>query len=224
MLDVIYGLQFVVDHKNTYNIRVANLSLESTVAESYKTDPLDAAVEAAWFKGIVVVAAAGNRGSASDAVKYAPANDPYVISVGGVDDMGTDDQHDDKLADWSSRGLTQDGFDKPEVTAPGAHITSLLAPNSAFKTLCPSCVVSNEYMKIGGTSMAAPMVAGAIALMLQEDPSLTPNEVKGAILETTRSIRAAGDELEVDDAVDEGDDSTANKGLTPNTMRQRDDR
>ena len=68
-------------------------------------------------------------------------------------------------------------------------------------------------MRIGGTSMAAPMVAGAIALMLEEDPSLTPNEVKGAILETTRSIRAAGDELEVDDAVDEGDDSTANKGL-----------
>ena len=107
-----------------------------------------------------------------------------MISVGGVDDMGTDDQHDDKLADWSSRGTTQDGFDKPEVVAPGAHITSLLAPNSAFKSLCPSCVVSNEYMTIGGTSMAAPMVAGAIALMLEEDPSLTPNEVKGAILET----------------------------------------
>ena len=218
VLDVIYGLQFAVDHKNTYNIRVANLSLESTVAESYKTDPLDAAVEAAWFKGIAVVAAAGNRGNDPDAVKYAPANDPYVITVGGVDDMGTDDQHDDKLADWSSRGRTQDGFNKPEVTAPGAQITSLLAPNSEFKRLCSTCIVSNEYMRIGGTSMAAPMVAGAIALMLEEDPSLTPNEIKGAITQTTRSIKAAGNELEADDAVAEGDDSTANQGLKPNTL------
>ena len=81
VLDVIYGLQFVVDNKAAYNIRVVNLSLESTTPGSYKTDPLDAAVEAAWFKGIVVVTAAGNRGTAEDAVSYAPANDPYVIAV-----------------------------------------------------------------------------------------------------------------------------------------------
>lgn len=84
---MIHGLQFAVDHKDDYNIRVVNLSLNSTVAESYKTDPLDAAVEQAWLKGIVVVAAAGNRGAEADAVNYAPANDPYVISVGGVDDQ-----------------------------------------------------------------------------------------------------------------------------------------
>jgi serine protease AprX len=218
VLDVIYGLQFVVDHKDDYDIRVANLSLESTVSESYKTDPLDAAVESAWFNGIVVVAAAGNRGDDSDAVKYAPGNDPYVITVGGVDDMGTDSTHDDRLADWSSRGRTQDGYSKPEVVAPGAHITSLLAPNSDFKSLCPSCIVSGEYMRIGGTSMAAPMVSGAVALMLEENPRLTPNQVKGAILETTRYIRNAGEELEVDDAIDEGDNSTANRGLTPNRI------
>ncbi len=220
VLDVIYGLQFIVDHKDTYNIRVANLSLESTVSESYKTDPLDAAVESAWFKGIVVVAAAGNRGGDSDAVKYAPANDPYVLTVGGVDDMGTDNQYDDKLADWSSRGRTQDGFDKPEVVAPGAHITSLLAPNSEFKKLCPSCVVSNEYMTIGGTSMAAPMVAGAAALMLEENPGLTPDQVKGLIMSTTRNIRAAGDEIEIDDAfaAKSKTKNVANRGLTPNKI------
>ena len=89
LLDVIYGLQFAVDNKDTYNIRVINLSLESSQAQSYKTDPLDAAAEAAWFNGIVVVAAAGNRGTDDDAVDYAPGNDPYVISVGGVDDQGT---------------------------------------------------------------------------------------------------------------------------------------
>src|SRR4051794_35174542 len=101
VLDVIYGIQFAVDHKDDYNIRVLNLSLESTVSESYKTDPLDAAVESAWMKGIVVVAAAGNRGTGADAVKYAPGNDPYVISVGAVDDQGTRSITDDKLATWS---------------------------------------------------------------------------------------------------------------------------
>ena len=119
VLDVIYGIQFAVDHKAEYNIRVLNLSLESTVAESYKTDPLDAAVEAAWFKGIVVVAAAGNRGTGPDAVKYAPGNDPYVISVGAVDDQATRSIFDDRMASWSSRGTTQDGVAKPDVYAPG---------------------------------------------------------------------------------------------------------
>ena len=83
VLDVIYGLQFAVEHQSQFNIRVINLSLDSTTPQSYKTDPLDAAVEAAWMHGIVVVAAAGNRGNASDAVQYSPANDPYVITVGG---------------------------------------------------------------------------------------------------------------------------------------------
>ena len=87
-LDAIYGLQFAVDHKADYNIRVVNLSFRSTSGESYTTDPLDAAVEQAWFHGITVVAAAGNLGTADDAVSYAPGNDPYVITVGGVDTRG----------------------------------------------------------------------------------------------------------------------------------------
>ncbi len=89
VLDVIYGIQFAVDNKDRFGIRVVNLSLSSTVAESYLTDPLDAAAESAWFSGLVVVAAAGNDGTAPDAVSYAPGNDPYVISVGGMDDRGT---------------------------------------------------------------------------------------------------------------------------------------
>ena len=88
ILDVINGIQFVVDHKAEFNIRVLNLSLSSDTPQSYKTDPLDAAVEYAWQKGIVVVAASGNRGAVPDAVKYSPGNDPFVISVGGVDEDG----------------------------------------------------------------------------------------------------------------------------------------
>ena len=188
LLDVIYGLQFAVDNKDAYNIRVINLSLESTQAQSYKTDPLDAAAEAAWFSGIVVVAAAGNRGTAADAVGYAPGNDPYVISVGGVDDQGTKNTIDDAIADWSSRGTTQDGFAKPDVLAPGAHIVSNLSPKSAFTSMCPSCIVDGQYIRAGGTSMAAPMVAGAIADMLEERPGLTPNQVKAAVLANGRNV------------------------------------
>ena len=218
VLDVIYGLQYVVDNKSTYNIRVVNLSLESADAQSYKTDPLDAAAEAAWFNGIVVVAAAGNRGTAGDAVDYAPGNDPYVISVGGVDDQGTKNTLDDTLADWSSRGTTQDGFAKPEITAPGAHIVSNLAPNSQFTLLCPSCIVDGQYIRAGGTSMAAPVVSGGVADLLQLHPEYTPNQVKGALVTSGRKI---GDlqtqEISVDQLIWSGP-GTANQGLTPNTL------
>jgi serine protease AprX len=218
VLDVIYGLQFAVDNKAAYNIRVVNLSLESTQAESYKTDPLDAAVEAAWFSGIVVVAAAGNRGTASDAVSYAPGNDPFVVSVGGVDDQDSKNAMDDALASWSSRGRTQDGFDKPEVTAPGAHIVSLLSPNSDFESMCPSCIVSGQYIRAGGTSMAAPMVSGVVALMLEEHPGLTPNQVKGILMDSARSISGAGNEAYAPPAVTATSGSNPNAGIAPNPL------
>src|SRR5207237_180542 len=83
-------------------------------------------------------------------VDYAPGNDPYVISVGGVDDQGTKNTIDDAIASWSSSGTTQDGFAKPDVLAPGAHIVSNLAPNSAFASMCPSCIVDGQYIRAGG--------------------------------------------------------------------------
>jgi serine protease AprX len=218
VLDVIYGLQFAVDYKSTYNIRVVNLSLESTQAQSYKTDPLDAAAEAAWFNGIVVVAAAGNRGTASDAVRYAPGNDPYVISVGAVDDQGTKNTLDDTLADWSSRGTTQDGFAKPDVVAPGAHIVSNLAPNSQFASLCPSCIVDGQYIRAGGTSMSAPVVSGAIADLLQLHPGYTPDQVKGALIASGRKVMdVPTKEVSVDQLIS-ADAGVSNQGLTPSTL------
>jgi len=183
VLDVINGLQFVVDHKAEFNIRVVNLSLSSDTPQSYKTDPLDAAVEYAWKKGIVVVVASGNRGTSADAVQYAPANDPYVISVGGSDDtLG-------ERAAWSSTGRTQDGLNKPDVMAPGAHIVSVAAPSSAFLQLCPACSIAGDYFKAGGTSMAAPVVSGAVALLLQARPNLTPDQVKTLLTQTDHPVR-----------------------------------
>ena len=188
ILDAIYGLQFAVDHKDDYNIRVVNLSLSSTQPASYLEDPLDAAVEAAYFSGIVVVAAVGNRGTDYDAGDYAPGNDPFAISVGAVDDRGTSWRSDDRMPSWSSIDTTQDGFEKPDVLAPGAHIVSTLAPGSAFSRLCPSCVVDNAYIRLGGTSMAAPVVSGIAALALERHPDWTPAQVKGTILATARDI------------------------------------
>ena len=216
IVDVIYGLQFVVDYKDEYNIRVVNLSLESSVAESYKTDPLDAAAEAAWFNGIVVVAAAGNRGTDPKAVSYAPGNDPFVISVGAVDDQGTSDLADDKLATWSSRGETQDGHSKPDVLAPGSGIVSTLAPNSDFESLCPTCIVGGEYIRAGGTSMSAPMVSGLAAIMLEDRPTLTPDRVKGILMASGRNVPGVGDEAYAVGAVTSTSTDNPNAGIAPN--------
>jgi serine protease AprX len=221
VLDVIYGLQWVVDFKGQYNIRVVNLSLESTTPNSYKTDPLDAAVESAWLKGLVVVAAAGNRGTDADAVQYAPGNDPYVISVGALDDQMSQADGDDSRATWSSRGITQDGFSKPEIHAPGARIVSTLAPGSAFASLCPTCIVDLEMIRAGGTSMAAPMVSGAAALLLQKYPNLTPNQVKGVLLASSRLVNLRFPAVDVYSAIKSvaaGNVPVANQGLTPNAL------
>jgi serine protease AprX len=191
VVDVIAGLQFVVDHGADYGVRVVNLSLGSTVPMSYNLDPLDAAVEEVWAHGIVVVAAAGNRGTDPDAVSYAPANDPYVITVGAVDDRGTKDTADDSVASWSSRGLTQDGHPKPDLVAPGAHIAAPLAPDSDFNWLCQQCVIDDRYFMLSGTSMAAPIVAGIAADILSLHPDWTPDQVKGALMLTAKYLPEA---------------------------------
>lgn len=220
VLDIIYGLQFAVDHRAKYNIRVVNLSLQSTTAESYKTDPLDAAVESAYFHGIVVVAAAGNRGSAPGATGYAPGNDPFAITVGAVDDQGTKGAGDDVVTSWSSTGRTQDGVSKPDVAAPGAHIVSTLAPNSAYSTLCPACIVSGQYLRAGGTSMAAPVVSGTVALMLQRHPDWTPDQVKSTLLATTRKLNSAEvREVNASSAAYAWEPASgANAGIAPNRL------
>jgi serine protease AprX len=246
VLDVIDGLQFVVDHKADYNIDVVNLSLKSTQAESYKTDPLDAAVEAAWNSGITVVVASGNDGTAADAVDYAPANDPYVITVGGVDDMGTNNVDDDTLASWSSRGTTQDGFAKPDVLAPGAHMISTIPAGADYTQLCPSCMVSGQYFQVGGTSMAAGVASGAVALLIQAHPTWTPDQIKNQLVRKTTAVYSpkatsttlvnalgikigitsttktiVGGEITMDKAINDAYDTkkaSLNAGLTPNSL------
>ena len=216
VLDVIYGIQFAVEQKDRFGIRVVNMSLSSTVAESYLTDPLDAAVESAWFSGLVVVAAAGNEGATADSVFYAPANDPFVITAGALDDRGTWSERDDVLAPWSSRGVTQDGIRKPDVLASGARLVSTLAPRSDFANLCPSCVVDGEYFRVSGTSMSAAIVSGVAALVIEERPNWSPDQVKGALLASRRDVPGAGASVNAAGALSAS--GTANAGLARNTL------
>ena len=189
--DVIGGIEWAVKHKDLYNIRVLNLSLVSGLAESYRTSMLDAAVELAWLKGLVVVVAAGNRGP--DTMRYPPANDPYVLTVGATDDRGSAATSDDQLAWFSSYGLTQDGFAKPDLVAPGRHIISTLAaPNILLAELYPNKVVDRAYISLSGTSAAAPVVSGVVAQLLQARPGLTPDQVQWLLHQTALAVPGAG--------------------------------
>jgi len=176
--DLLAGMQWVFENHATYNIRVVNISMTSSLAQSYMTAPLSAGVEELWLKGIVVVVAAGNRGSAPDALFYPPANDPFVITVGASNDNGTTDRADDAQPDWSGRGSTQDGFAKPDVLAPGSRIVSTLAVGSYLAAALPDRITDGQYLRLSGTSMSAPMVSGLVADMLSYQPLLSPNQVK----------------------------------------------
>jgi serine protease AprX len=226
VISLIDGLHFVVTHAKQYNIGVVNMSVRTASENSYKTDPLDAAAEAVWRHGVAVVAAAGNLGAAADAVNHAPGNDPYVITVGAVDDHGTKTIDDDTVESWSSRGTTQDGFAKPDVLAPGSHMVAPLAPGSYYASACPSCIVDGQYLRIGGTSMAAGVVSGAIATILQAHPEWTPDQVKGTLMKRGRKVWDAsgaleGKEIALDKVLfnNEGlPEKAANQGLTPNDL------
>jgi serine protease AprX len=226
VLSLIDGLQFVVSHQADYNIRVVNMSVSTASTNSYRTDPLDAAVEATWLHGIVVVAAAGNLGGAADAVSHAPGNDPYVITVGGVDDQGTKDVSDDQVASWSSHGTTQDGIAKPDVLAPGAHLVAPLSPGSYYQSACPSCIVEGAYLRIGGTSMATGVVSGAIADIVGAHPDWTPDQIKATIVKRGRALTdstgtVSGTEIALDKVLFSNNGlpaPAANQGLTPSDL------
>jgi serine protease AprX len=205
--DVIAALDYAVANKDALNIRVINMSIAAPVYESYYLDPLTLAARTAVASGIVVVAAAGNNGRSADGRgQYggvtAPGNAPWVLTVGASSHMGTVDRADDTMAAFSSRGPGAiDASAKPDLVAPGVGIESLSDPASAMYTsmspyLLPGTIPTSylPYLSLSGTSMATPVVAGTIALMLQANPSLTPNAVK-AILQYTAQLYPSWDPL-----------------------------
>jgi serine protease AprX len=192
--DVIAACDWILANKDTYNIRVANFSLRGAVETSFRVDPLDKAVERLWFSGVTVVAAAGNHGTGTGPVSmsYAPGNDPFVITVGALDEQQTSDPLDNTLAWWSGYGTTMDGFAKPEVAAPGRFMIGAVPPNSTIAREYADRVVAPGYMWMSGTSFAAPVVSGIAAQMLARHPDWSPDQVKGALMRTTNYLYGPG--------------------------------
>jgi serine protease AprX len=188
---VIAGLQWVVANKNTYGIRVVNLSLGAPATLDFVHDPIAAAAEIAWLRGIVVVAASGNNGAG---MVDSPGIDPHIITVGAVDDMGTSWIGDDTLPTWSGWGIPLGSDPKPDIVAPGRRIVSLRVPGSTLDTTLPDRVVpalnGTSYFRLSGTSMSAAVVSGAVALLLEAHPTLTPDQVKVLLTSTARPFGA----------------------------------
>lgn len=222
--DLLRGLQWAFDNRTTHNIRVVNLSVSASTPSSYNTSPLSAAVEQLWLNGVVVVASAGNQGSEADATWFAPGNDPFIISVGALDDNSTDTWTDDSLTSFSSRGLTMEAHYKPEIVAPGRRIVAPLAsPLSTIGQSFPERVVDSDFIRLTGTSMAAPVVSGAVALLLERHPDLTPDQVKWVLMNSARSYPGQPDSaglLDIQAAVDlaaSGSVGSANQGIPPHS-------
>ncbi|MDW8215732.1 MAG: S8 family serine peptidase, partial [Roseiflexaceae bacterium] len=186
--DVVAGIEWVIENRQSLNIRVMNLSMVSSVAESYRTSVLAAAVERAWFNGILVVVSAGNGGP--NTMRFPPANDPFVVTVGASDTMGTFSRTDDRLAPWSSYGVTQDGHIKPDVVAPGRAMVGPLSFSSAVLARSDR-IVDNQYLRLSGSSMAAPVVAGVAALAFQARPEWTNDQVKWLLMHTAFRLGGA---------------------------------
>ena len=182
---VVAGVDWVVEHRNDdpdHPIRVLNLSYGTDGIQDYEVDPLTHAVENAWRAGIVVVVAGGNEGFGAGKLNN-PAYDPYVIAVGAADTRDTSKTSDDLVPAFSSRG---DASRRVDVVAPGRSIVSLRDPGSYIDSAYPEARYGTDRFKGSGTSQSAAVVSGAVALLLEHRPNLTPDQVK-ALLRSTAS-------------------------------------
>jgi len=200
--DVVEAIDWAVEHEHEYNVRVINLSLGAPVLQPYRDDPLCEAVERAVKAGITVVVAAGNYGKTVDGRTVyggitSPANSPYAIAVGALDTQGTAKRSDDVRASYSSMGPTRyDLIVKPDLAAPGSHIASAEATDSYLSKMHPERHVTgagaNAVMQLSGTSMAAGVVSGAAALLLEERPNFKPRDTSIVLQITSSFISSAG--------------------------------
>ena len=191
--DVIAACGWIAANAKQYGIKVVNISMAGSSPTSFRADPLDQAVEQLWFQGITVVAAAGNFGTGSAVdMSAAPGNDPFIITVGALDQSGTSTPSDDTVAPWSAFGYTGDGFSKPDISAPGRYLIMPVPNGAAIAQAVPARIVAPGYMWMSGTSFSSPMVAGAAAQILARHPGWTPDQVKGALMLTANYLPLAG--------------------------------
>jgi serine protease AprX len=206
--DVIAGIDWVIANRLRHNIKVMNLSLGAASTESYVTDPLCRAARRAVSLGITVVASAGNHGLTLDGLErygsiMAPGNDPSVITVGSANTHQTDTRNDETINHFSSRGPTRshsidaanrkqyDNLLKPDLVAPGNRIIAAESRDGFLASHYPlhnNGSGVNAYMQLSGTSIAAPAVAGAAALLLQKNVGLTPPLIKAILQYTAQQL------------------------------------
>jgi serine protease AprX len=182
---LILGLQWAVDHQASYGIKVLNMSLGFQATMSTVINPLDQAVQAVWASGIAAVVSAGNAGPFNGTI-LSPGDDPLVITVGALDDLASTSITGDEMADFSSAGPTSpDGWVKPDLVTSGRSVVSLAAPGSTIYDDYPSARVGSANFVGSGTSFSTAITSGAAALVLADNPGLSPNQLKARLLGTT---------------------------------------
>jgi serine protease AprX len=176
--DILSTVQWIIDNKEVYKTRIINFSLGAIAQSRERRDPLVKAANHAIDNNLIVIAAVGNSGPLRNTI-LSPATSRHVISVGALDDRRSSGLNDDVIAEFSSRGPTLDRIKKPDLIAPGVNIMSLSNTN-----------LSN-YNSLSGTSMSAPMVSGAAALLLNENPNYTHFDIKRKLLNACSRIKAS---------------------------------
>jgi serine protease AprX len=191
--DVIAATEWLIKNHKQHDIKVANYSLHGGGKAHFHEDPLNEAVTKLWRAGVTVVAAAGNYGKdgAPSGVYFAPGNNPFVVTVGAVDIGGTARNNDDDRAPWSAYGRTQDGFWKPEICAPGRMMVGPVPTSSTLAAEKASKMKSAGYIELSGTSFSAPVISGIAAQIIARNPSMTPDQVKGALMNRARAVPRA---------------------------------
>jgi serine protease AprX len=184
---VLAGLSWVGAFKDTYNIRVLNLSWGVPSTQDPTIDPLNYAVERLWGLGVTVVVAAGNSGPSAGTIMK-PGDDPLVLTVGAYDDKADAYPVNDVVPAWSSQGPTAQGRAKPDLVAPGRTIIATRSPGSTVEKANPNALVGTSYIKGSGSSEATAVTSGAAALLLGAHPTWTPDQVKYALTSSTSRI------------------------------------
>lgn len=174
VINILKAMQWVIDNKRAYNIKVVCMSFGSMVLNN--NDPLIMGAEVLWNNGITVVAAAGNSGPETATIK-SPGASSKIITVGAINDFRENDSFDFnkfEVAEFSSRGPILKNY-KPDIVAPGVNI-------------CAACnynLENKHYLTMSGTSVATPIVAGVCGLLLSKNDNLKPNDIKRLLINNT---------------------------------------